>query len=67
MAIPQIPMATEHANLTREYRVPLDDENDAEIRFFGSEFGIRQIEALSDFVDFIKKQLERKAKAQSES
>ncbi|MDR3404476.1 MAG: hypothetical protein P4L99_18390 [Chthoniobacter sp.] len=61
ITLPTHQVRLEDKPVTRQYRVPLDDENDAEILFYGTEFKIEQLEALGDFVDYVKKQLERKA------
>lgn len=52
----------EKTNLTRELRLPLDEDNDVEIRFFGQTFGMEQLESLADVVDLLKKNMARKSK-----
>ena len=47
--------------ITKEFNFPLDDENDVDLRFFGTAFGIEQLEALSDVIDFLKTRFRRKA------
>lgn len=61
VSLPTHLVVAEKANMTRQYRAPLDEENDVEIRFFGSEFGVPQLEQLADFVEYIKKGLQRKS------
>lgn len=50
-------------NLTKEYRFPLDDENEVELKFYGTTFGLEQLDALQDTVEFLKKQLGRRKPA----
>jgi hypothetical protein len=47
-------------NLVKEYRLPLDDESEVELKFYGPSFGMEQLDALLDLVEFLKKQYGRR-------
>lgn len=48
------------ANVTRGFTFPLDDENEVELKFLGTAFGLEQLDALSDVIDFLKTRFKRK-------
>lgn len=52
--------------VVKTFTVPLDDGNEVELKFSGTEVGPDQLDALSEFVDFMKKRFKRKAATPAE-
>ena len=49
--------------LAREYRLPLDEDHEVKLLFYGNDVGTEQLEGLSAFLDFMTEQFKKKTAA----